>query len=416
MFKKESNEKIGAYISELIDEKFKSTRQFCKAYIECERREVNDCEIQKMANRLSQIKKGKKSIQINDLQFFTQLLEVTCEDILSAGSYFVPDAGRMTNYRFAFTKDKDIWEQYINREDKIILNTDEYDKTVIDYALEFKNYDLLKYLMDNKYIWFVGENKKDYCTTFGAGTSIERNPLYHFDILEYKLFKSDQLRRQMISLAIEHHDFDMLSTLHAREIPSLYQACYLSCTPADCDSYYDKNMVTCVANANEQILDYFSKEFEIPDRVGHTNEFIFPYMSDLIELLIKNKHSYLETLLKRCIKHNRKTYNTLKNLISVSINYDYELYMRDWKNGIGKDDEKYKQSLKNEISKNIMKNVDFYTNGNIISFRDRLSLDGIITNIVFIKEKSESIKINNLIDELNDLYNKIVNMSYYKQI
>lgn len=127
MFKKESNEKIGAYISELIDEKFKSTRQFCKAYIECEKREVNDYEIQKMANRLSQIKKGKKSIQINDLQFFTQLLEVTCEDILSAGSYFVPDVGRMTNYRFAFTKDKDIWEQYINREDKIILNTDEYD-------------------------------------------------------------------------------------------------------------------------------------------------------------------------------------------------------------------------------------------------------------------------------------------------
>lgn len=63
-----------------------------------------------------------------------------------------------------------------------------------------------------------------------------------------------------------------------------------------------------------------------------------------------------------------------------------------------------------------MKNVDFYTNGNIISFREEYSSDGIITNIIIIKEKSENIKINNLIDELNDLYNKIVNMSHYKQI
>ena len=51
-------------------------------------------------------------------------------------------------------KQKD-WDSYINREDKLILNYDEYGKSVIDYALEFENYDFLKYLMNNDYIWFV---------------------------------------------------------------------------------------------------------------------------------------------------------------------------------------------------------------------------------------------------------------------
>lgn len=396
MFKKEDDKKIGTYISDLISQKFKSTRQFCIAYINCEGRDANAGEIQKMQNRLSQIKKGAKSIQIKDLQYFTQLLEVTCEDILSAGHYFVPDCGRITNYKFAFTKDKTLWEQYINRDDKIVLNTDEYGKTVIDYALEFKNYELLKFLMDNEYIWCVGNNPKDYGATFIAGTCIERKPIYQIDTLNIKLAENDNLRRQMISLAIDHHDFNMLSTLKAREIPSLYQACYLSCTPADCDKYRDRNMVAHIANADEQILDYFSEEFDIIDRIGRNNRFIFPYISDLIELLIRNKHSYVETLLKRCIDHNQKTYSKLKKLISASINYY---------------DKEYVKHFKNEIHQTVMKEFDFYENGNIVSFRDTYARDGIITNIVFIKEKSKETKINNLIDDTNDLYNRIKNIS-----
>lgn len=395
MFKIESNEKIGAYISELILQKFPSTRQFCIAYLECQGSEVNDCEIQKMSNRLSQIKNGKNSIQIYDLPLFTQLLEVTCEAILSAGNYFVPDIKRMTNYKFAFTRDKDIWEQYINRDDKIILNTDEYGKTVIDYALEFKNYDLLKYLMEKNYIWFVGANRDDYYTTFRAGTKIERKPIYQIDDLDIKLAENENLRRQMISLAIDHNDLEMLSTLHAREIPSLYQACYLSRTSADCYSYYDKKMMIHIAGASKQILDYFSEEFEIKDRIGRTNKFIFPYMSDLIELMIKNKNNNLYNLLKCSIEHNRKTYNNLKELIDASVkNYDKE----------------YIEYFENEIVKNVMNEFTFHENGNIISFRDTYCKNGIITNIVFVKEKTKSPKINNLIDELNDLYDKIVNI------
>ena len=41
-------------------------------------------------------------------------------------------------------------------------DADEYGKTVIDYALEYENYDFLKYLTEKKYIWFVGKDEIDF--------------------------------------------------------------------------------------------------------------------------------------------------------------------------------------------------------------------------------------------------------------
>ena len=157
MFKLEENDKqIGQYLSKLIDRKYKSKRQFCRAYIEADgNREADNDAIQKMANRISQIIQGKKAIQTYDLPIFTQLLDVSCEEILSAGKHFVPVSTHLTNYSVAFTKDKDVWERYVHREDRLILNCDEYGKTVLDYALEFKNIEFLKYLMEKKYIRFV---------------------------------------------------------------------------------------------------------------------------------------------------------------------------------------------------------------------------------------------------------------------
>ena len=65
MFKLEENgRQIGQYLSKLIDRKYKSKRQFCKAYIEADdNREADNEVIQKMANRISQIIQGKKAIQ-----------------------------------------------------------------------------------------------------------------------------------------------------------------------------------------------------------------------------------------------------------------------------------------------------------------------------------------------------------------
>lgn len=96
------------------------------------------------------MKKIGKGIQINDLPILSELLEVSVDSILSAGKVAKPAPTRTTNYSAAFPKDKKIWKEYIERPDKLILNEDEYGKTVIDYAIEFGNYGFLKYLIDSK--------------------------------------------------------------------------------------------------------------------------------------------------------------------------------------------------------------------------------------------------------------------------
>ena len=109
------NEQIGSYLSKLIEQNYSSTRQFC---IDCLKftnkdNEPNETEIKNMENRLSQIKKGTKSIQIYDLPIFTEILRVSCEQILSGGknNHVNNDyESRLTNYRVAKSKNKRIWK------------------------------------------------------------------------------------------------------------------------------------------------------------------------------------------------------------------------------------------------------------------------------------------------------------------
>ena len=78
--------------------------------------------LQNLSNRISQIVNGNKSVQTYDLLIIAELLEISCEEILSAGKCSAPTSNRPTNYYVAFSKDENIWKQYIEREDKLILN------------------------------------------------------------------------------------------------------------------------------------------------------------------------------------------------------------------------------------------------------------------------------------------------------
>lgn len=146
------SKEIGTYISALIKENFNSDRDFCRAYLEAGQGELNEDNIKNMANRISQIKNGKKWIQTYDLPIFSQLLGVSHEEILSAGRCDTSKNSRITNYTVAQSKDPEKWISYIERKEKPILNPDEFGKTVLDYAIEFENYDFIKFLMDEGYI------------------------------------------------------------------------------------------------------------------------------------------------------------------------------------------------------------------------------------------------------------------------
>ena len=73
MFEIENN-KIGNYISSLITNKFDSARSFCREYLKISGEKINEDTIQNVANRLLQIKKGTKAIQIYDPLFFLSYL------------------------------------------------------------------------------------------------------------------------------------------------------------------------------------------------------------------------------------------------------------------------------------------------------------------------------------------------------
>lgn len=396
------NQQIGAYISRLIEHKFNSARQFCIAYLQTSA--INEPareDIQRMANRLSQIIKGTKAIQIYDLPIFSELLHVSFEQILSAGKCGEPKSNRMTNYTVAQSHIESEWIAYIEEKEKPILNPDEYGKTILDYAIMFENYDLLKFLIDQNYIWFDSRKDKDYIMTFGAGTSIQRVKFEERDHgvfifqpnmndLQCKLATEDQLRMYIISFAADHNDLSMLEKLRAREIPELYyKAHYLSCSCPDFDVHYDKNMVSHIAKSSNKVLDYFTDPFEIRDQIRYKDGsnrkhiFVFPYISQLLDMLIENNSPFLKTALEKSIAHNESTKEKLKSLIKESINNG--CYYGDyWKN-----------------------EVEFHENGNIVHFRDPLAVAGIITNIARVTKRSKDTKIDSLVKRLNDSYNKI---------
>ena len=410
MFKVEkNNSKIGKYLADRIDQKYESRRAFCRAYIQATGEEPTSETINNMSNRLAQIVKGNKAVQTYDLPYFCELLGVSCEQILSAGEYSVPIANRVTNYSIACSQDPAEWEAYINRDDKLILNSDEYCKTVLDYALEFGNYEFIKFLMDNHYIWFDGRNDQDYIQTFGAGTSIERRRNGDIDSgLEFKLKTEDELRINLIALAADREDIKMLSELRARENPQLYYRAHYApgCVP-DFDSFYDERMVKHIASSSEEVLDYFTDSFEVRTRFRYKNgsdrvhTFLFPYISQLLDLLIVTKSPFAETALKKAIKYNKKTYKRLRELI-VSV----------------KNDEYYDKYFSEEYA-NVLWLADckqdlyFFDNGSIVMFSATFAhtgLDGIITNVAHATKMPSSPILKHLVDELNESYLNVKNL------
>ena len=79
---------------------------------------TNDDEIRKLNNRILQILKGTKRIQIDDLPYVSELLGVSFEEILSAGRSHNPVISHMPNYDIAFSQDRETWEKYMKREEK----------------------------------------------------------------------------------------------------------------------------------------------------------------------------------------------------------------------------------------------------------------------------------------------------------
>lgn len=402
MFRLADNKQIGAYLKKRIEErKFPSVRQFGKACLEERNESTDDEALRKMANRLSQILKGSKGVQLEDLPVFSKLLDLSCEEILSGGTSFAVSSSHLSNYSIAMSQDQREWDAYLEREDQLILNADEYGKTVIEYALEFQNYAFLKYLMEQGIIWFVGEEERDYFPYFGAGTSIKCNGFLarNHNVLNSRMYEQ-KLRMEMILLAIRNGDIQMLEELHAREIPSMYAINCYSPDPFECEKYFDARLIEALTGANDGILEYFTTEFEIPDRFGRSFPFLFPFINRLIPALLKKKNDYVSWILKDAVKHNQNVLDRLRGMFETAVARRRAYYS-------GLMDPKWAEE---EIEKGILYYLSFPDDGDAVSWGSPETRDGIVSNLVKVEASSEDVQIRRLIQEVNELYDQIRNI------
>ncbi len=414
--------KIGKHIAELIEaSEYPSDRQFGIAYLEKRYGVLDEAAIPNIQNRICQIKKGNKWIQIEDLPVFAELLGVSIEDIVSAGTSHAPVTGRITNYSIAYSSDPNEWEAYVNRDDKLILNADEYNKTVIDYALEAGNYQFLKFLVDNGYIKFVGQDKSMYYDSygehgagFGAVTEIKRRDPGHVDILDSWLKDKDDLRFKMIALALKNKDFGMLDCLHAKEIPLLYSLGHFRhLNPKEDKLPESKNVklfIQAIASCPNSTLTYFFKPFTIVSSIRkQQNTFFFPYVGKVLDAMIKNKVKGTARFIEMATKYNKT--------VLTKMNTELECAIKACK-------EYYDQCNCSEMSEDFYRNEAlrdyfFYNNTGFVAFtaprftRDS-EMSGFITNVIRVTAKSSDPEIQFLIDEINETYETFINYMHEK--
>lgn len=401
MLKIKNNEQIGAYLRKQISSKYKSNREFCREYIQLDTpnldNELVECEIIKLANRLSQILQGKKSIQIYDLPIFSEILKITIDDILSAGEIKHPINNRLTNYNIAFSKNKSDWIKYLNREDCIAAYKDEFGKTVIDYALECGNYKFIKFLIDEEYIWFVNDEKKWFGDNFGADTKIKTRP-YDNKTMQDEFYENIHLRTKVLALALKSNDDSVLDSLRAREIPSQYNLNINNLNMFEVKKFYDESFVQTILNSKDKVFDYFLNEYEISSIYMNDYQFkwIFPFIDKLINKAIDSKNSRANILLDKVIEHNNWVYHSLKQEMLDCIKIIKKNY--------------YQNRPITEVLEMIRR--DFHLNGekNCCSFCP-YCYDGdykFASNIISVDVNTIDLTISKKINNLNEIYSKII--------
>jgi hypothetical protein len=185
----------------------------------------------------------------------------------------------------------------------------------------------------------------------------------------------------MIILAIENNDVDMLDEFRAREIPLMYYKLHET-KFYKLSMYYDEDLIEAASRASEKVLDYFSEVITItPTLEKAPFQCMYPFLGEMIEKLIEQKNPYADTLLRRCIEHNKGAYEKVKEL-------------KDRKYGEGK----------NAYS---AFRLHFFKDGDVIEAYDIKEDDFLVTNIIHINADLDY----ELIKDLNSYYDTILDIA-----
>lgn len=248
---------------------------------------------------------------------------------------------------------------------------------------------------------------REWTYGFSAGTSIKRREIGYQDTLDTTLrYYSEErrLRQNMIALAMENNDFDMLDCLRAREVPALYQACSYMNPQTKCKDYYSESVIKEIAESrDDKVYRYFSEDFPIKDQFGHEHWFIYPYMGKLLELLITSKNKYAEAVLRCTIEHNKRIYSKLRELVNEAFEMSKHFFNQN---------DNYKVSIET-IVENVMSHYRFDEEYGFLSYmfarakKDYLRFCAIV---IYVEANSDDLLIHTLIEELNKSYEAVRNI------
>ena len=436
----EDRVKVGSYLKELILKKYESLSAFYRKYLYLENKGegYSEDDLQRIKNRFSAVLNGKNELQARYLPIITDILGVSCEEILSAGKCYAPTSTHITNYDVAFSEDPEVWEKYMKREDNLFLNCDEYCKSVIDYALEFKNYKFIKYLLEEGFMWFSDPNKKgNYCYNFGAGTLIKPkyNPEFYnlkstapCNILDaftsWEINNNYKLRTQTIALAIECGDYEILASLRAREIPILSNIGYYGyCGQGKFSDFINEDMNKAIAfSENENVLKYFTEEFTVSFDENEEYSYMFPFLDKVIEIMIANKRNdNAELLLRSAVKHNKDAFEKLDNAINKIVQMKKEHYDKQKEEALlqakllGQDTDRVSSLFPTEKSlrREILLDYKIDAENPVVSYYVYNELDKsrfkFATNLFYVNCPDSS-PLKKLSDELNEWHDKIISL------
>ena len=447
MFKTAAPEEIGRYLDDLIKAKYgeRKRKEFCGDYLELQGSEADDT--QGTEDLFAKIINGSRNLKSDDLPLISELLGVSCEEILTAGNFKKPSSFYVTNRTVAYSNDFKIWRRYMKQ--KTFLNKDEFNKTVIDYAIEAKNILFIKYLIESGLIQVITPQKGEcYCSreTFEIQTDIKNNDFFCSDI-------SEKLRTRIVLLAIETGNIDVLDLMHARELYIFN--CQLKNYRYDFHGYeqselYSEPFMEAIAlSDNESVLDYFSSEYSIAvddssdanvtskkEKEANDEEYdteqevkftvenliICPFIPAIIEKMMDNeRYHQAEKYLQSAIEHNQKVYRIITDCLNSEVTARLEQIRqqkeeeRNWCYSNGISFEKYGRYFQseNEIRRCTYEEMLGHRIGERItvcydSKKRKFMMYNLITMII------ENPKIPscfmNLINVLNEWHNKIIEL------
>ena len=149
--------------------------------------------------------------------------------------------------------------------------------------------------------------------------------------------------------------------------------------------------------ADDRILEYFTAEFEIPERFGKSFPFLFAQINRLIPALLERKHGYARWALEDAAKHNRNVLDRLNSMIAAAVASRRAYYRK-----LGNPPRE--ESM---IGQEVMHYFSFSEEEDMVAWASQETRDGIVTNLVRVEAETEDVQLRRLIGEVNGLYDQI---------